>query len=205
MGLYFWQGLLLGLSAAASPGPFQAYLLAQTLRSGWKRILPAALAPVLSDVPIITLILLALSQLPASFLRIIQFAGGIFLLYLAYGAYQSFRHFNELEANAAQTGSLNFFQAILVNGLSPGPYLFWGLVGAPILLDSWKTDPVFSLAFLLGFYAAIVGGNASLVVLFALARRFLGRLRRYLIGFTALALFGLGLYQLWQAVVNSSP
>lgn len=202
MGLYFWQGLILGLSAAASPGPFQAYLLSQTLRSGWKHTLPAAIAPLLSDVPVITLILLALSQLPPSFLRFIQMAGGVFLLYLAHGAYQNYRHFNDVEADARQPSSLNFFQAILVNALSPGPYLFWGLVGAPILLETWKTDPGFSLAFLLGFYAAIVGGNASLVVLFAVARRYLGRLRRALIGFTALAFLGLGAYQLWQSIFS---
>jgi threonine/homoserine/homoserine lactone efflux protein len=39
------RGLLLGLPAAAQPGPLQAYLLGLTMRRGWRRALPAALAP----------------------------------------------------------------------------------------------------------------------------------------------------------------
>ncbi|NJN95941.1 MAG: hypothetical protein HC875_18455 [Anaerolineales bacterium] len=45
MILYFLQGLTLGLSATAAPGPFQAFLLGQALKHGWKQTLPATLAP----------------------------------------------------------------------------------------------------------------------------------------------------------------
>ena len=64
MWLYIVQGIGYGLAAAAQPGPFQTYLISQTLIKGGKRTLPAALAPLLSDGPIIALCLLVLSQLP---------------------------------------------------------------------------------------------------------------------------------------------
>ncbi|HXW00521.1 MAG TPA: lysine transporter LysE, partial [Anaerolineae bacterium] len=78
--LYFLQGLTLGLSATATPGPFQAFLLAQALKYGWKRTLPATLAPLVSDGPIIFLVLLVLTQTPAWFLNSLQIAGGVFVL-----------------------------------------------------------------------------------------------------------------------------
>ena len=69
MWLYIVQGIGYGLAAAAQPGPFQTYLISQTLVKGWKRTLPAALAPLLSDGPIIALCLLVLSQVPIWFQR----------------------------------------------------------------------------------------------------------------------------------------
>ncbi|MBK7455571.1 MAG: hypothetical protein IPJ46_18150 [Anaerolineales bacterium] len=43
------SGIGYGLAAASQPGPFQTYLISQTLTRGWKRTLPAALAPLVSD------------------------------------------------------------------------------------------------------------------------------------------------------------
>ena len=64
MLIYITQGIVLGLYGAAIPGPFQAFLLSETLRSGWKRTLPAALAPLISDGPVLLAFLLVLSRLP---------------------------------------------------------------------------------------------------------------------------------------------
>ena len=86
---YLLRGPALGLPAAAQPGPFQAYLLSQTMRNDWRRTLPAALAPLISDGPILVLVLLILAQLPDSFLRFLQLAGGLFILYLAWRAYRA--------------------------------------------------------------------------------------------------------------------
>ncbi len=85
---YALQGLLLGFPAAAQPGSMQAYLLAQTVKNGWRRTLPAALAPLISDGPIILFVLLLLTYMPPLFLSLLQIAGGGFLLYLAWGAYR---------------------------------------------------------------------------------------------------------------------
>src|SRR5919108_3134723 len=93
MWLYILQGIGYGLAAAAQPGPFQTYLISQTLLKGWKRTLPAAFAPLLSDGPIIALCLLVLSQIPLWLQRFLYIAGGLFVLYLSYSAYKSWKHF----------------------------------------------------------------------------------------------------------------
>ena len=60
MILYLLQGVTLSIFAALMPGPFQTYLLSQALKNGWKRTLPAAMAPLVTDGPIIVLVLFVL-------------------------------------------------------------------------------------------------------------------------------------------------
>src|SRR5512133_3011011 len=91
MWIYLLQGIGFGMAAASQPGPFQAYLISQSLTHGWRRTLPAALAPLLSDGPIIAVCLLVLSQVPAGMEKVLYSASGLFILYLAFGSYTSWR------------------------------------------------------------------------------------------------------------------
>ena len=73
---YLLLGVTFAFAAAVQPGPLQAYIVSRTLSHGWRRALPAAFSPLLSDGPIIVLALLALSRLPAGFERGLRLAGG---------------------------------------------------------------------------------------------------------------------------------
>lgn len=53
MSLYLAQGAVYSFAAAVQPGPFLTYLVSLALGNGWRRALPAVLAPLLSDGPII--------------------------------------------------------------------------------------------------------------------------------------------------------
>ena len=53
MLLYLILGFALAFAAAVQPGPIQAYLVTQALSHGWRRTLPAAFSPLVSDGPII--------------------------------------------------------------------------------------------------------------------------------------------------------
>ena len=192
----------MGLSATASPGPFQAFIIAQSIKNGWKRTLPASLAPLLSDGPIIAIILLILSNLPLGLIRAIRIIGAVFILYLAYQSFQAFRRFQEESLGQANAARQSLRQAAMMNFLSPGPYLFWSLVGGPTLLSGWQQAPGYALAFLVGFYIAMVGGLALLVGLFGAAQRLGSRVSRALLGISAVAMCGFGLYQLWQGIIG---
>lgn len=199
---YILRGLILGLPAAAQPGPFQAYLLSQTMKNGWRRTLPAAFAPLLSDGPIIILVVLLLTQLPPWFLRLVQIVGGAFLLYLAWRAWHTFRHEDfkgpvEARADVQQ----NLVEAGIMNALNPNPYIFWGLVAGPVLVQAWRQTPILGVSFLIGFYSALIGGFALQIVLFGTARRLGPSVSRALTGISALALLFFGIFQLWRGVV----
>ena len=91
MLLYLLQGAAYGFAAAAQPGPFMAYLVSQTLSNGWRRTLPMIFAPLLSDGPIIVLVLFLLSRIPPWWIQLLRFSGGFFLLYLSFGAWRAWR------------------------------------------------------------------------------------------------------------------
>ena len=200
---YFLQGLTLGLLAAAQPGPFQAFLLGRALKSGWRGALPAAFAPLLSDGPIIALILLVLTQLPPLFLRAVQLGGGLFMVYLAFGVFKSWQTANfEVAEGGGDSGRNTFLQAALMNLLNPNTYIFWGLIGGPILISSWQQSPAATLSFLLGMYGTLITGFVLLAFLFATARQFGPKVSRGLLLVSAVALLGLGIFQIWSGITG---
>ncbi|MFO7698918.1 MAG: hypothetical protein R6X16_17435 [Anaerolineae bacterium] len=75
-----------------------------------------------------------------------------------------------------------------------------GMLARPLLVQGWGESPGHGVAFLLGFYGAMLGALAALVVLFSAARGLGPRVNRALIGLSALALAAFGVYQLWQGV-----
>ena len=168
---YFLQGAALGFSAALAPGPFQTYLISETLAGGWRRGAPIAFAPLISDLPIILLTLFLLDQLPDNFLQVITLAGGVFVLYLAWRLWGNWRKGEEeinLDSGASRS---SFWRGILANLLGPGPYLFWALVSGPILLSALQESNLSGAAYLSGFYGVMVLTLLGLAILFHQTRR----------------------------------
>lgn len=198
---FLLQGLLLGGTAAVQPGPFQALLLSFALNGGWRRAVPAAFSPLISDGPILVLVLLVLTQMPGWLVSALQVGGGVFLLYLAWGAYQSVRRAAERAAESPPpTGGV--LKAALANLLSPNPYIFWATVAGPILITAWRESPLSGLAFLLGFYAALIGGMILFVLAFSAAGQISPRVNRALGRLSAVALALFGLFQLVRGLAG---
>jgi threonine/homoserine/homoserine lactone efflux protein len=150
----------------------------------------------LSDGPIIALCLLVLSRVPDWLQRLLHFASGLFLFYLSYSAYRSWQCFDNSQLTAPQPASRGILQAALMNALSPGPYLYWTLVTGPILLAGWRQSPALGAGFLIAFYATMIAGLTAIVLVFGMARNLGPRVTRALLGLSAIALLGFGLYQL---------
>jgi Putative threonine efflux protein len=202
MWIYLLQGLGYGLAAASQPGPFQTYLISQTLTRGWKQTLPAALAPLVSDGPIILICVLVLSQVPVWLQRLLYIAGGLFILYLAYGAFKSWENFNSQTPQIESNQQQSVLKAALMNALSPGPYIFWTLVTGPILLKGWRETPVNGIGFLAGFYVTMIGSLAAIILVFGTAARMGPKVNRVLLGVSTIALFCFGLYQLQLGIAG---
>lgn len=182
-------GMILGLSAGFSPGPLLMLVISETLRHGTGSGMKVALAPVITDLPIILIALFLLLRLSASnyILGAIALAGGMFLLFTGYDSIRS--RAVELALPQAQPRSLA--KGVLTNFLSPHPYLFWLTVGAPELTKSLAIGTTPFLAFLAGFYLSLVGAKLALAVaagrskLFLSSRAYLYTLR--LLGFLLVA------------------
>jgi threonine/homoserine/homoserine lactone efflux protein len=195
---YFLLGATFAFAAVAQPGPLQAWLIAQTASHGWRRTLPAAFSPLLSDGPVILVTVLALSRLPAWLTTWLRMAGGVFVLYLAFGAFRTWRRFDARAPLAPPAGG-SLMRATLVNLLNPNPWISWSLVLGPLLLKAWREAPAHAAALLAGFYGVMVTGLAATIVLFGLARKLGPGVSRALIGLSAMALAFFGCWLLWGA------
>ncbi len=69
---YLLQGIVLGFTAGISPGPMLGLVINQTLKHGWRAGSVTALAPLLSDMPIIILMVFVLGHLPQLMLHILS-------------------------------------------------------------------------------------------------------------------------------------
>jgi threonine/homoserine/homoserine lactone efflux protein len=195
-------GCAYAFAAAVQPGPYQTYLISLALRDGWRRTLPAALAPLLSDAPIVLLVVLVLSRVPRGLEQGLRCAGGVFLLFLAWRALAAWRSYGPAPQDRAGAGSRGLLAAASVNLLNPNPWLGWSLVMGPLLLRAWRASAVDGIALLIAFYGTMVAASVGIIVLFAAARRFGARFARVLVGFSAATLALLGCWQLWSGATG---
>jgi threonine/homoserine/homoserine lactone efflux protein len=200
----------LGVVAASQPGAFQAFLLARSVRQGWRRTLPLALAPLLSDGPIAAVALLLLSQAPAGWLRALAAAGGAFALLLAWEAGRALRV--ELRLRASGHGQPprpadadvrgGVLRAALVNLLNPAPWTFWALVLGPLAIQAGRASLLAAAAVVGAFYLALIGGFAALIVAFAAAARLGVRVRLGLQAASVVALAAFGVVLMGRAAIG---
>ena len=177
-------GFGLGVGATLSPGPLSALVLTTTLQRGFGAGLRVAIAPLITDLPIILLALLLTSVLPARVLSAVGIVGGAFVIYLGVQTV--------IDAHTAQlaigSGASASFRDVLrgaaVNVLSPNPWIFIVTVLDPQLVLAWRRLGSIALAFPIAFYLALVGGKIGLALLVASVRqRFaLNRYRQLLTG-----------------------
>ena len=197
---YILIGSGFAFAAAVQPGPLQAFYLSRVASSGWRKTLPASLAPVISDGPIAVLILLVLHRLPEGFENYLKAAGGILLLYFAVKTFGEWRRGNEGTGKEAQSAPRTLFQAVAVNAVNPGPYLGWSLILGPAFLEAWQQTPAYAVALVTAFYVTMVVSLALFILLLG-TTTFLGpRGRRGLLLMASAALAGLGIYQLVSAI-----
>jgi threonine/homoserine/homoserine lactone efflux protein len=195
---YLLKAASIGFSAGVTPGPLQAAFLSFAIKGGWKKALPAAFAPLVTDGPVILLVLLVLNNLPDVFLQILQIGGGLFLLYLAWDSFQAYRHFQIIQEAQATTGLGVLLKATLMNLLAPGPWLFWSLINGPNLLETWSISPSWGVAYLASFYGLFILTNIILILLFSSMRKMGEQVRKILLLAAAIILAGFAIYQLLQ-------
>jgi threonine/homoserine/homoserine lactone efflux protein len=194
----FLEGAALGFSAAAQPGPLQAYLLAQAARNGTARTLPVALVPLATDPPLIAVVLAVLAQVPPGFVRALAIAGGVLVVGLGVGALRAARR--PAPGPAGRPPPAGFVRGMLVNLTNPNAWLFWSLAAGPILAAAWRASPVRALAFLAGFYLLLVAGNLAFVLLAGRAARAGPRLAQALGIASGVALVAFGAWRVAKGI-----
>ena len=154
-------GAAFGLAAGLSPGPLLALVVSQTVRHGPREGLKVAVAPLITDAPIILVTVLVLMRISSdALLGAVAMVGGAFVAYLGVESIRTTR----LETGGDGAPPRSWRQGAMVNALSPHPYLFWVTVGAPILVTAAGGGPAGPLAFLAGFYVCLVGSKVAVAL-----------------------------------------
>lgn len=197
----FSRGFALGFAASATPGPLTGYMMNISLKHGWRRALWVIVSPLIVDIPIILAVLLALGTMEAVVPRVvdvIQVIGGAFVLYLAWGAWSDFRTGNTLadsptpEPTPAISNRGTLTRAMLLNALSPGPYLFWTLANGPLLQQALEQSALHAIIFLVVFYGTFLGMLTAQAFALDRLRRLDPRLMRGMLLAASLLLAGVG-------------
>lgn len=187
----------LGLSAGLAPGPLTTLCISQSLRFGTREGMKVALAPLVTDLPIILLTLFILARLENqnTVLAAIAWAGALFLIYLGW---ESLR-FKGLAGQELEVKPQSWQKGIIANLLNPHPYLFWFTVGGPLLMQG--EGPTYAATFLVSFYILLVGTKLTLAWLVGRWRGVLGSAgyiwTNRLLG---VALLGFAVYFVWQGL-----
>jgi threonine/homoserine/homoserine lactone efflux protein len=168
---YLTIGAILGLSAGFSPGPLLVLVVSETLQHDKKAGIKIALAPILTDLPIIIITVFVLAKLARfqQILGIISLIGGCFILYLGIKNIKT----KGVDIVKDSTFPKSLQKGILVNTLSPHPYLFWFTVGAPTTLKALVQGPASAFSFIISFYGMLVWSKIVLAILTDRSRSFL--------------------------------
>jgi len=192
---YLLSGCLLGLTAGLAPGPLLALVVSETLQHGSRAGVKVALTPMLTDLPVIVITLLAVQRLSrfTPVLAAISTLGGLLVLIIGY---RTLRTKVIILPTAAADRAL--VKGVVVNLCSPHPWLFWFSVGAPLLVKAMAESIPAAIVFVTTFYLLLVGAK---LVLAQLVGRWRGLLsgKGYLLTMRALGLllmlFGLLLFR----------
>jgi threonine/homoserine/homoserine lactone efflux protein len=181
-------------------------VVAASLRSGLAGGLRVALAPLITDIPIVAVSVLIIGNLPLQALRWVGTAGGLVVVWLGIETLRSARHAS-LPEKSGQSGNPNreLWRGALVNFLNPHPYLFWATVGGPALVRSWRVSPWYTLVFVLSFYAMLIGSKVVIAWLVSSRAGWLSVswYRRVLaaLGLVLLVMGGLLIWQAWTGLM----
>ncbi len=189
---YLFMGVVLGLSAGLAPGPLLTLVVSETLAHDVRAGIRVALAPMISDLPIVLVTLFVLSKLSQvnGVLGIISLVGGCLIFMMGFKGLKSTGVVLDMEKTAPRSLS----KGVVVNLLSPHPYLFWISVGGPAVTGAMEISVWAVLAYVGGFYVFLMGSKVGLALLVGKSKTFLkGRAYRYTMKALGAVLCGLAL------------
>ena len=196
---YLFSGTVFGVSAGLAPGPLLTLVITETLKGGLKAGIRVALAPLITDVPIVLLTLFVISKLTNFdvILGLISIFGAVFVAYLGYESMCT----KEIPVPAGDTDLQSLRKGVITNFLNPHPYLFWFSVGSPMAVKAYSTSVLSAVAFVCSFYVLLVGAKIILAVLISTSRSLLlGKAYQYTMKILGMLLLLFAGFLLWDGL-----
>lgn len=205
----FSASFVVGLSGAASPGPLLAFNIRETVERGFWAGPSVSLGHSLLEAVVVALLALGLGRVLQTGLAgaVVALAGGIFLLWMAWGIYR--QPAGELVLTPAQgirrAGGARrpILGGVLVSLSNPFWFVWWMTVGAALLLSSAVLGPAGIGAFYVGHILADFAWYSLVTLAVATGRRLLTLpLYKGLMVACGLFLAGMGVYFMVSGVLT---
>ena len=197
-------GITLGVVEGVKPGPLLTTVIKETLTNGFKGGIRAASAPFFTDGPLIIFSIFMASYIADQPLLFCGIAvlGAIFLTRMGMECFNPV--IPDIDATDVDlTQSLK--KGILTNLLNPNAYIFWLLIGGPLMATAADSEPIAPFAYAISFLVSIVLVKITIAYFFSKAQFNLSSDRYLLIlkicGFAMFIFAGSFLfkaYDLWQ-------
>lgn len=185
---YIITGALFGLTAGISPGPLLALVISETLKHNKSGGIKVALAPLITDLPIIGLSFFVIYSLSNfnNVMGLISVCGSIFLMYLGYECFKT----RGPETGISKHKQRSVIKGVIVNALNPHPYLFWITVGTPLALKAYQVSLAAVISYFVSFYVLLIGSKIIVAVLVDRTRSFISTgIYIWIMRFLGIALF----------------
>ena len=199
-------GVALGVIEGIKPGPLLTMVIRETLSGGLRAGVWTAAAPIFTDGPLIIVSLLAASWISTrpSILLAISILGAAYLLKMGIECFSIEPPSSDL---AEIDVSDSFKRGVLTNLLNPNVYIFWFLIGGPLMASVADEEPLAPVAYAVTFLVSIIIVKSIIALAFDRTRGNLSR-RSYSIMLSlcgvAMIFFAIGFtyqaYDLYQAL-----
>ena len=192
-------GITLGIVEGVKPGPLLTTVIKETLTSGFRGGMRAASAPIFTDGPLILFSIYLASWIASQPLVFcgISIVGAIFLSRMGIECFNP--EIPDIDSTDIDL-SKSLKKGILTNLLNPNAYIFWLLIGGPLMATAADTEPVAPFAYAISFILSIVIVKILLAYFISKAQVNLSS-ERYLLALKicGIAMFGFALSFVYQA------
>ncbi len=194
---YLAMGAFFGLTAGISPGPLLSLVITETLRHNWKEGLKIALSPLITDLPIILISSVILSEVSQhnQIMAAISLLGGIYFTCLGYETLKS----REPGLNLQEKKPESLKKGIIANFLNPNPYIFWFTAGIPYALKAYESSLFTVVLYFVLFYLMLTGSKIIVAILTERSKAFIRgnifRITMIILGMVLLSFAGYFFYE----------
>ena len=162
-------GITLGVIEGIKPGPLLTTVIKETLTNGFRGGMRAASAPIFTDGPLIIFSIFLAGWIATQplILCCISLVGAVFLTRMGMECFSL--DLPEIDSEEVDI-SKSFMRGIITNLLNPSVYVFWFLVGGPIMAIAADKEPIAPVAYAVSFLISIVLVKITIAYSFSKAK-----------------------------------
>ena len=153
-------GVALGIIEGIRPGPLLTMVIRESLSKGLKAGMWTAAAPIFTDGPLIIVSLFFAGWMATEpeFLAMISALGAIFLTKMGVECFT----LKLPDTDTQEDTSGSFKRGVLTNLLNPNVYVFWFLIGGPLMASAAEQEPIAPVIYAVAFLVTIILVKASI-------------------------------------------